>query len=61
METEHVDWTPERLRDRIAGCKRLLAETGRTAADPKVGSVRLLQEAELETKREMLAALRKRG
>jgi hypothetical protein len=50
VETNHVAWTRERLRDRITECGRLLAETGRTAVDPKVGSVPSLREAQLETK-----------
>ncbi len=60
VETDHVEWTPGSLRDRIAGCERLLAETGRAAAHPKVGSVRSLLKEELETKRELLAARQER-
>ena len=53
IETDPVEWTPERLRDGIDDCERLLAKLDERPADL---ALRSLLAAELERKRGMLGA-----
>ena len=54
IETDPVEWTPERLRDWIDECERVLAKLDQRPADLALQSIRSLLAADLERKRGML-------
>ena len=56
IETDPVDWTPERLRDWIDECERLLVKIDELPAHQVLQSPRALLTAELERKRGTLGA-----